>query len=156
MSLSTTVFRHGRRHRVRAVLVAVALTALTACGGTDQSDAGGETTQAQTSESAPSSAAAPSAEGDVQTLTATEDDFSISLDQEELTAGEYEIEVVNDGGASHDLIIEQDGEDVAGTDIIAAGESATLTVTLEPGEYVFYCSVANHRGMGMEIAVTVS
>ena len=92
----------------------------------------------------------------VQTLTATEVDFSISVDKDTLTAGDYEITVVNDGRASHDLVVERDGNDVAGTDGIAPGESATLTVSLEPGEYVFYCSIGNHRAMGMELTVEVS
>ncbi len=35
-------------------------------------------------------------------------------------------------------------------------KSSSVTVTLEPGEYVFYCSVGNHRQMGMEKTVTVS
>jgi plastocyanin len=29
-------------------------------------------------------------------------------------------------------------------------------VTLEEGEYVFYCSVGNHRNMGMEVTVQVT
>jgi plastocyanin len=73
-----------------------------------------------------------------------------------MAAGEIEIEVTNDGDASHDLVIERDGEDVAATEILSSGGSETLTATLEPGEYVFYCSVGNHRSMGMEITVTVT
>ena len=40
--------------------------------------------------------------------------------------------------------------------LIGPGDSTTLTVDLEPGQYVFYCSVGNHRGMGMEVTVTVT
>ena len=158
MPVPNRLFRSSSRRRVPAALLAVALGGLTACGGTDSSEADGPATGAamtQTSEAAPTSAA-PSAEGDVQTLTATEDDFSISLDSDELTAGEYEIEVVNEGGATHDLKVEQDGEDIAGTATIAPGASETLSVTLEPGEYVFYCSIGTHRSMGMEMTVTVT
>jgi plastocyanin len=31
-----------------------------------------------------------------------------------------------------------------------------VSVALAPGEYVFYCSVGNHRAMGMELTVQVS
>jgi uncharacterized cupredoxin-like copper-binding protein len=31
-----------------------------------------------------------------------------------------------------------------------------VEVSLQPGEYVFYCSIGNHREMGMEVAVTVT
>ncbi|MGY1915940.1 multicopper oxidase domain-containing protein [Blastococcus sp. SYSU DS0973] len=29
-------------------------------------------------------------------------------------------------------------------------------MTLEPGTYVFHCSVSNHRSMGMEVSVKVA
>ena len=53
-------------------------------------------------------------------------------------------------------MVEQDGADVAKSDKIGPGESTTFRVTLEPGTYVFYCSVGNHRAMGMEVTVTVT
>ena len=52
--------------------------------------------------------------------------------------------------------MERDGNDIGGTEMIPPGESTTFTVDLEPGEYVFYCSVGNHRAMGMEVTVTVT
>lgn len=52
-------------------------------------------------------------------------------------------------------MVERDGEDVAASDTIGPGESTTLTVTLDEGEYVFYCSIGNHRSMGMEVTVQV-
>jgi plastocyanin len=142
--------RPSRSARGLAV-IAVALAALTACGGDDGGDAAATT-----------SAAAPTAEESAtdaaqgQALTATEGEMFIELSTEELSAGTYTIEVVNDGSATHDFVVERDGDDVAGTDTIAPGSSTTLEVDLEPGEYVFYCSVGNHRDMGMEVTVTVS
>jgi plastocyanin len=138
---------------------ALVLAVLTACG--EDSD-GGNAAPATTSEApatpsaATSSSTRASESGETESITATEADFSISLDEDSLSAGTYEIEVVNDGSATHDFVVEQDGDDVAGTDTIAPGNSATLTVTLEPGEYVFYCSIGNHRAMGMELTVQVT
>jgi plastocyanin len=155
------MLRSNSRRRLPAVLLAVALGSLTACGGSgnaseDTAAASPPTTQAQPSEPASAAPSTPATEDGVMTLTAVEEDFSISLDAEALSAGEYEIEVRNEGGASHDLRIERDGEDVASTDFIDPGASETLAVTLEPGEYVFYCSLGTHRSMGMELTVTVS
>jgi len=151
----------GRLARSLAVL-AIALGALTACGD-DEPDGGADATSESTSTSAaPSSSAAPtsSAAGTpapaAQTLTATEADFTISLDSDSLAAGTYQIEVVNDGAMTHALTVERDGADVAASDSIAPGSSATFEVTLEPGTYVFYCPIGNHRAAGMEITVQVT
>ena len=135
--------RRGTARGAVAVL-ALALGLLSACGGDDGGSGSAGTTTNDGSGS-----------GSATTITATEADFSITLDEDTLTAGDYAIEVVNDGGATHDLVVERDGEDVAGTDTIAPGESTTLNVTLDEGEYIFYCSIGNHRAMGMEVTVQV-
>jgi plastocyanin len=101
---------------------------------------------------APESSAAPA---EARTVTASEGEMYIDLSEDAFTPGSYTIEVVNEGKATHDLVVERDGEDVAATENIGPGESATLTVTLEEGDYVFYCSIGNHRAMGMATTVTV-
>ena len=147
-----------RKHRA-AVLAAAATLLLTGCGGTTDEETSAPASPS--AESAPSSSASSEAPAESPaeaggTLTVTGVDFDFELDSTELAAGEYEIEFVNDGGASHDVRVELDGEDVAMSEVIPPGETSTFSVTLEPGEYVFYCSVGNHRGMGMEVPVTVT
>jgi uncharacterized cupredoxin-like copper-binding protein len=140
----------ARRLTQGTAALAVALASLTACGGDSGTDAGAASAPTTT-------AAAPTSESAAtRSITATEADFSISLDDDGLAPGSYEIEVVNDGSATHDLVVERDGEDVASSRTIAPGASVTLGVELEAGEYVFYCSIGNHREMGMEIDVTVA
>jgi uncharacterized cupredoxin-like copper-binding protein len=85
----------------------------------------------------------------------TEVGFDIRLESADLPAGNYTITVKNEGDATHDLVVERDGEDVARSDTIGPGDSASFTVALEAGKYVFFCSVGNHRAMGMETDVTV-
>jgi uncharacterized cupredoxin-like copper-binding protein len=85
-----------------------------------------------------------------------EADFTIQLDSSALSAGDYTITVTNNGHATHDLVVEQNGSDVAKSASISPGKKGTLTVTLQPGKYVFYCSIGNHRAMGMQTDVTVS
>jgi uncharacterized cupredoxin-like copper-binding protein len=80
----------------------------------------------------------------------------IQLSEDSFTAGIYTFEVTNTGSMRHDFVVEQDGEDVASTDVLQPGESTTLEVDLTPGEYVFYCSVGAHRAAGMETTVTVA
>ncbi|RZU32552.1 cupredoxin domain-containing protein [Blastococcus saxobsidens] len=151
------------RPAASALLLAGTLAVTAACGmESDTGSAAPAPSSSSPSSSSPSSStasepAAPSApESAVQTITATEEDFSISVDQDSVPAGSYEIEALNSGGASHNLIVERDGEDVAATEILSPGGSETLTVDLEPGEYVFYCSVGAHRSMGMEITIEVT
>jgi plastocyanin len=134
-----------------AAALAITMAFLTACGG-DSAEPQATATSAETS----SESSAPADSGETESITATEADFSISLDDDSLSPGSYEITVNNEGDATHDLVVERDGEDVAGTEEIQPGESATLTVELESGDYVFYCSIGTHRSMGMEIDVSVS
>jgi plastocyanin len=146
---------------VRGVTVlAVALASLTACSGSDGGGSAGGTGAASatsTSETAaPISAAGAEGSAQTQSITATEADFSIALGKDSLPAGTYDITVVNDGHATHDLVVERNGADVAASDTIAPGASTTVNVALEPGTYVFYCSIGNHRAMGMELTVTVT
>jgi len=137
----------GVRRVAAAGGLALALGLLTACGGSSD---------AASPSSSTSSSSSPSAVGQAQTLTVTEVGFDIKLESSDLPAGDYTITVKNEGDATHDLVVEQDGKDIAKSDTLGPGDSATFTVTLQPGRYVFYCSIGNHRAMGMETDVTVS
>ena len=149
--------------------MAVALTALalvlSACGSEDAAapDAvvatetrtgSGPTTPSasETSTTAPS----PAGQEQGEVVDAALVDFAIELDEESFEAGTHEFAVTNAGDASHDFVVERDGEDVAATEVLQPGQSGSVTVDLEPGTYVFYCSVGNHRAMGMEVTVEVT
>jgi uncharacterized cupredoxin-like copper-binding protein len=80
----------------------------------------------------------------------------IELSEDSFSAGTYSFEVTNNGRMPHDFVVEQGGSDVAATEVLQPGESATLEVELAPGDYVFYCSVGAHRAAGMEFPVTVA
>jgi len=98
-----------------------------------------------------SPAASPAAGGTAVTVTAVDIDFEPG----ELTipAGtDVEITVNNEGALQHDFYIED--TDFA-TELIDGGSSATITVNLASGDYVYYCDVPGHRQQGMEGALTV-
>jgi plastocyanin len=151
--------RVRRAPAVAALAVAAAL--LSGCGGDSDADtdaaATSTTTAEETTES--SSADGETTEGEsseAETIEVSSVDFSFELDEDTFSPGTYEITLTNEGGATHDLVVERDGEDVAASEQIGPGESSTFEVTLEEGEYVFYCSVGNHRSMGMEVPVEVT
>ena len=158
--MSRSTLSGAAARRSGALALALVLGLLTACSDGEDTTGGGSTTSAEapSAEASPTdSVATSSAEAPAsQTLTATEGEMFIEVSEDALSAGSYTIEVVNEGSATHDLVVERDGADVASTDSIGPGSSATLTVDLEPGEYVLYCSIANHRSMGMEVTVTVT
>ena len=84
-------------------------------------------------------------------------EFTIDMPTE-LSAGSVTFSISNDGEFPHSFEIEN--EDMGfeeGLDAnLEPGDSDTLTVDLEPGTYVIYCPVGNHREMGMEVELTVS
>ena len=159
-------------HRVRprppaarrtAVAAALLCLATAGCGGSaDPAEDPAPTVVTDTAQTLPSqpgdtgpTSASPAAQPPAA-LTATMADFSIDLGAGSVPAGSYTVEVVNEGGSSHDLVVERDGERVAAADAVDPGRTGTLTVTLEPGEYVLYCSIADHRAMGMETTIEVT
>jgi uncharacterized cupredoxin-like copper-binding protein len=158
------------RRTAAALVLAVGVGLVAGCSGDDT--AGGtaadtpaaDTPAAETSAAAPSSSAAasapssPAAESpaEAETVAVTEGEMFIELSEDSYSSGSYTFEVVNEGRMPHDFVVERDGADVAATEVLQPGQSATLTVTLEQGDYVFYCSVGSHRAAGMETPVTVS
>ena len=141
---------------VRGVAVlALGLGALTACGGGSGNSGSAATTSSAAASSTAASESSGGGQSQAQSLTATETNFAITFDKTDLTAGSYDIKVVNKGSATHNLVVEEDGTVKAKTDSLAPGASATLTVDLDAGEYVFYCSIDGHRAMGMELTVQV-
>jgi plastocyanin len=104
--------------------------ALAACGG----DGGGGTDAG----GGDGSAAA--------TLTLTDNAF----DPADLTvAAGADLEVSNDGQSLHNLTIEGAGVD----EDVEAGQSTTVPIDLEAGEYTMFCEY--HRSAGMEGTITV-
>jgi plastocyanin len=70
-------------------------------------------------------------------------------------AGKVTIDFSNASPVEHDVAIAQ-GNTVAGQTPVFTGGSKTVTLTLKPGKYSFYCTVPGHRAAGMEGTLTVS
>ncbi len=154
----TPIPRSVPRLAAGVAALALGLGGLTGCGGSGSgsNSAASSTSETSTSSSAETSASATSGgSAEAQAFTATEQDFSISLSEDHLKAGSYTITVVNSGSTTHDLAVEEDGTTKATSDTVAPGAKTTLTVDLDAGKYVFYCSIDGHRAMGMEKTVQV-
>jgi mono/diheme cytochrome c family protein len=69
-------------------------------------------------------------------------------------AGALEIDSKNASSIPHDIAIEGNGVNEKGP-TGQGGATSTIKVTLKPGKYAFYCTVAGHRQGGMEGTLTV-
>lgn len=77
---------------------------------------------------------------------------SLQFSKTDITApaGEITFELICEPAVDHDITIEYEDADDETVVVCDAGETATGSITMEPGEYVFYCSIPGHRSAGME------
>jgi plastocyanin len=140
-----------------AALLALALasTALVACGGGDD-----DTTTTTAAEGGKANAAPESGKkaGGGSTLEFEADpngELAYTTTKATTKAGWVVINFKNPQSLVHNVRIEdQSGKMVDGTAVIGQGETST-TANLKPGKYTFYCSVPGHREAGMEGTLTV-
>jgi len=70
-------------------------------------------------------------------------------------AGKVTIAFTNASQVGHDVTIAKGPTKLAGTNVIT-NSKASVSVSLKPGAYVFYCSVPGHRQAGMQGSLTVT
>jgi uncharacterized cupredoxin-like copper-binding protein len=109
-----------------------------------------QTTTAQTSTQATTTAPAKPA---ATKVPVSEVEFKITVGSTDLKAGEITFEVKNDGKIPHDLAIKGTSDK---TELIPAGGTAELKVTLKAGKYELYCTVPGHEAAGMKLNISVS
>ena len=84
-------------------------------------------------------------------------EYSFTLSRLHVKAGRAVIELANFGQDPHDLRLQRRGaRHVAGLGVVAPGQRADLTLKLAPGRYSLWCSVANHRQLGMRATLVVT
>jgi uncharacterized cupredoxin-like copper-binding protein len=84
-------------------------------------------------------------------------EYSFALSRVQLHAGTAVIELANFGQDLHDLRVQRIGaKHIAGLGVVSPGRRGDLTVKLAPGRYSFWCSVANHRQLGMRTTLVVT
>jgi plastocyanin len=69
-------------------------------------------------------------------------------------AGKVTITMDNPSAVPHGVAIEGGGVDKDGQ-VVNKGGKSTVSVTLKPGKYTFYCPVPGHKEAGMEGTLTV-
>lgn len=139
-----------------ALLLATGMLAAGCGDDSDDSGDGGGTSSsapAATTESAP--ADTTSSEGGGAGTKVSLTDFAIDPKDGTVKAGDVTFDVVNDGQVPHALEIEGNGVEEVSATLSSNGDTDTLSVNLEPGEYEWYCPIGDHRDQGMEGTLTV-
>lgn len=70
------------------------------------------------------------------------------------TAGKVTLRMENMSSVMHDIAVKGNGVNEIGP-VVANGGVSTVSATLKPGSYVFYCSVDGHAAAGMKGTLTV-
>jgi len=174
-----------KKSKVIATIAAFAL-ALAACGSETAEEEGtpADDTEATTAETVSNEAEAEKEAPTESDSEATSVDielveWAINSSQTEIKAGTIVFEVSNTGKGSHKFgiakgdsyetlpqkangAVDEDelGSDFLGdTEILKTGETTTLQVNLEPGNYVFMCNIESgpnsHTKAGQVLSVTV-
>jgi plastocyanin len=88
----------------------------------------------------------------------TEKEFTITLSRLRVHQGSAIVGVLNAGMDNHDLVIQSNatGSKPIKFSQISPGSHTSRTIKLAPGRYTLWCSIANHRKLGMVAPLTVT
>lgn len=104
-------------------------------------------------QNSPAASSMPTTDG-VREITVAGDEYEYNPGELMLTKGEkVKLTFVNKGKLPHNLMIDELG---VATDTIPGGKSTSVEFTVDKtGSFTAYCSVGNHRSLGMEEKVVV-
>jgi plastocyanin len=133
----------------------LAAIALVACG--DDDDDGGGAAAETTTEATTGGGGAGAAGGATTLQLSADPSGALAYDTDSLNAkaGSVTIDFTNPAAVSHDVAVEQDGNELGKSDLVAEGSTTLQLSDVQPGEYTFFCTVPGHRKGGMEGTLTV-
>jgi hypothetical protein len=82
--------------------------------------------------------------------------LQLQLSRPSLSAGSAIVEQYNAGSDPHNLILEKGGQVAFAYPTLDPGADQRQTVTLTRGTWTLYCSLLNHRDLGMQATLTVN
>jgi plastocyanin len=86
----------------------------------------------------------------------TAKEFWYALSSRSVKSGPAVIEFVNFGQDGHDMRVQRVGtQKVYSVPMVQPGDHYDLSLTLAPGRYLLWCSIANHRQLGMQATLIV-
>lgn len=141
-----------KRFAAATAIAAVSLSGLAACSSDDNSKS---SDKGSSDKAASDNGSSDNGSTEAGSVSVELKEYEIIPDEIEAAAsgGKVTFAVKNTGTLEHDFTVE--GYEDQKIAINKAGDSASGSMTLAPGEYVTYCSVPGHRDMGMEGTMTV-
>jgi plastocyanin len=82
--------------------------------------------------------------------------LQLQLSRPSLAAGSTIVEQYNAGSDPHNLILEKSGQVAFAYPTLDPGADQRQTVTLTRGTWTLYCSLLDHRSLGMQATLTVN
>jgi uncharacterized cupredoxin-like copper-binding protein len=83
-------------------------------------------------------------------------EFHLTLSRPSVKAGVVEIELQNDGQDPHDLRVRRvGGTHIFSIPLTGPGKRRSVEIHVRPGRYRLWCSVADHRAVGMQTLLRV-
>jgi plastocyanin len=146
-----------QQRRLLAVVIGplAAGVLMAGCGGSDNSSSSSAPAKVK---STATQAKANNAAGNSSTLSLSADPSgALKFNKKVLStkSGAVTIDMKNPSSVPHAIAVEGNGVDKDGQTVTSGGTS-TVSVTLKPGKYTFYCPVDSHKQQGMQGTLTVT
>jgi plastocyanin len=151
--------------RVASLALAVGALAVAGCGGSKSTSSSSTSATPATPATTSTSGSSSTSGGDGLPWGGAGGALSLSANSEgqlayntktlSAKAGKVTIDFSNSAPLSHNVTVESPSGSVVGATPTFQGGSKTLSLTLKPGTYKFYCTVPGHRQAGMEGTLTV-
>jgi plastocyanin len=141
-----------RATNISTLVLALGAIAVAGCGSSKSSSS---TTPAAPSTASSSTPSAPA--GAAQLKIAASPSGQLKFEPSTLSgkAGTVSIDFTNSSSVEHNFTLANSSGAQIGATPTFQGGSKTLTVSLKPGTYKFYCTVPGHRAAGMEGTLTL-
>jgi len=142
------------------IALAVAATALVACGSSSSSSTSttsGGAGGGATAGGGKTGGAAAGGGGGSTVKVSSDPSGQLKFNTTKLTAkaGSDSFDFTNDAPISHDFTVETSSGQKVGATPIFSGGTKSFTATLKPGTYKFLCTVPGHAAAGMQGTITV-
>jgi plastocyanin len=137
-----------------AVVSAVALLAVAAAGCGSSSKKSSSSSTKTTSAAPPPSTQSKAAGASLKLSADPGGALKFTTSSLKAKSGKVTITMANPSSIMHAIAVEGGGVDQKGK-TVGQGGTSTITVSLKPGKYTFYCPVDGHKAAGMKGTLTV-